>query len=384
MPALSDLAAIFGIALIAALVVGAIAIVVLRLTRRASVRVQLFVIVIAAIVSVIAGMIATAQYMYVSPHDLVVTFYVAGASTIVTLGVAVILGRAFGRTSDRLRILAQTLGDGDHIEADAGAPDSVEFTALAADLAATSARLAQARDEVAAIDASRRELVAWISHDLRTPLAGLRAMAEALEDGMADDPQRFHRQMRSQVDHLSAMVDDLFELSKINSGTLTLTMEPVSLYDLVSDAVAELSALAQASNITLRGPSHEDVKVVGDPRELARVVGNLLMNAIQHSPPGSTITVNTLRGSGDDVLLTVEDAGGGIPDDDLSKVFQAGWRATASRTPESEWGRSSGAGLGLAIVRGIVEAHSGDITVQNVAGGCRFDVRLPRHPVAAL
>ena len=119
--------------------------------------------------------------------------------------------------------------------------------------------------------------------------------------------------------------------------------------------------------------------MVGDPRELARVVGNLLINAIQHSPPGSEISV-TARHEGDDhVVLTVEDAGGGIPEHDLSKIFQAGWRATPSRTPEQLEGRSPGAGLGLAIVQGIVEAHAGDITVQERAR------RLPlrRAPAAA-
>ncbi|TPX02375.1 HAMP domain-containing histidine kinase, partial [Schumannella luteola] len=225
--------------------------------------------------------------------------------------------------------------------------------------------------------------VAWIAHDLRTPLAGLRAMAEALEDGLASDPQRFHRQMRSQVDHLSAMVDDLFELSKIQSGTLSLSMEPVSLYDLVSDAVAELGAVAEARSIRLREASSGELTVVGDPRELARVIGNLLINAIQHSPEGSEISV-TARHDGDGhVVLTVEDSGGGIPENDLSKIFQAGWRATSARTPGQLEGSSAGAGLGLAIVQGIVEAHFGQITVQNVPGGCRFDVRLPSHTSVA-
>ncbi len=379
----SDLATIVGIALLCAIAVGGLGLIVLRLLRGASMLLQLFVVVVSAILSVTVGMIAASGAMYISGHDLVVMFSVTGASALVSLGVALVLGRAFTRNSNRLRMLAQALGDGERVAVRPNRSDTTEFAALADDLAATSERLARAREEVAAIDASRRELVAWISHDLRTPLAGLRAMAEALEDNMADDPQRFHRQMRSQVDHLSAMVDDLFELSKINSGTLTLTMEPLSLYDLASDAVAELGALARSRDITLKAPARGDFMVVGDPRELARVVGNLLMNAIQHSPAGSVISVSTSHGEHGDVVLTVEDAGGGIPESDLSKVFQAGWRATSSRTPEQLWGQSPGAGLGLAIVQGIVEAHAGAITVENVDGGCRFDVRLPRHEVTA-
>lgn len=383
MISLADLAVIVAISLACALAIGAIGLLVLRLVRRASMLLQLCVIVLAAILSVAAGMIAVAKAMYVSPHDLVVTSWVAGVSALVSLGGALILGRAFARNSNRLRQLTQELGEGKRIEPDPARRDTSELGALAADLALTSRKLAEAREEVATIDASRRELVAWISHDLRTPLAGLRAMAEALEDEMAEDPPRFHRQMRSQVDHLSAMVDDLFELSKIHSGTLSLTMEPLSLYDLVSDSVAELGALASSRSITLTESSGGEHMVVGDPRELSRVIGNLLINAIEHSPSGSEISVSTGRAENGDVVLTVEDSGGGIPENDLSKIFQAGWRATPSRTPEQLWGRSPGAGLGLAIVQGIVEAHSGDITVRNVPGGCRFDVRLPLHPAAA-
>jgi len=378
-----DLATIVGTALICATVVGGIGLFVLRLARGASMMAQLLVVVASAILSVAVGMVAASSAMYISSYDLIVMFAFTGASAIVSLGVALVLGRAFARNNNRLRMLARALGDGERVAAPTTRSDTNEFATLAADLAETSDRLAKARDEVESIDASRRELVAWISHDLRTPLAGLRAMAEALEDNMAEDPQRFHRQMRSQVDHLSAMVDDLFELSKINSGALTLNMEPLSLYDLASDAVAELGALARSREISLIAPTGGDFMVVGDPRELARVVGNLLMNAIQHSPPGSAISVSTRHGSADEVVLSVQDAGGGIPEADLSKVFQAGWRGTTARTPEQVWDGSPGAGLGLAIVHGIVEAHSGAVSVENVPGGSRFDVRLPRHEAAA-
>lgn len=379
-----DLLIVISIALACSLLVGAAGLAVLRATRRSSMLVQVCVVVVSAILSVAVGITAVAQAMYVSSHDLTVMFWVAGVSAVVSVGVALVLGRAFTRNSHRLVSMTRALGDGERVDAAGSSGGASELTVLADELARTSRRLAEARDEVATLDASRRELVAWISHDLRTPLAGLRAMAEALEDDLADDPQRFHRQMRSQVDHLSAMVDDLFELSKIHSGSLSLVMEPVSFYDLVSDAVAELGALAESRSIRLKEVSSGELTVVGDPRELARVIGNLLINAIQHSPSGSEISV-TARHDGDGhVVLTVEDAGGGIPEKDLSKIFQAGWRATSARTPEQLEGTSAGAGLGLAIVQGIVEAHSGQITVQNVPGGCRFDVRLPRHaPVAA-
>ncbi|HWU60125.1 MAG TPA: HAMP domain-containing sensor histidine kinase, partial [Microbacteriaceae bacterium] len=373
----SDLAAIVAVALVCAIVVGVAGLLVLYLVRRSSLLTQLWVIVAAAMLSVIAGMIAVAQAMYLSAHDLVVTCYVAGVSAIVSLAVAAVLGRAFARNTARVQRLAQAVGDGETVEPDAARGDNSELAALASELALTSRKLAESREEVATLDASRRELVAWISHDLRTPLAGLRAMSEALEDGMVDDPARYYRQMRSQVEHLSGMVDDLFELSKIHSGTLSLKLEPVSLYDLVSDAVAELRALATSRSITLKESRSADLTVMGDARELARVIGNLLINAIAHSPAGSEIEIAARQDDRGNAVLSVVDAGGGIPEEDLQKIFQAGWRATSARTPEQIWGRSAGAGLGLAIVHGIVRAHEGDISVRNVPGGCRFDVSLP-------
>jgi signal transduction histidine kinase len=377
MISLADLGVIIAVALACALVVGLLGVAALWLARRSTMLVRLCIVVVTGMVSVVAGMIAIARAMYLSEHDLVVSLYVAGAATLASLGVALVLGRLFARDSDRLRRLAQALGEGEDVTLTAHPRDNSELTKLAAELAATSERLAEARREVDALDASRRELVAWISHDLRTPLAGLRAMAEALEDGLADDPSRFHRQMRSQVDQLSGMVDDLFELSKIHSGTLSLAHEEVSLYDLASDAVADLSLVAEARSVTLVEAGGPGPSVVGDPRELTRVIENLLMNALQHSPPGSVVSVETSEDEHGNAVLTVVDSGGGIAEDDLSQIFRAGWRGTASRTPEPTWGRSAGAGLGLAIVHGLIEAHLGHVSVQNVAEGTRFDVSLP-------
>lgn len=377
----ADLAAIVGIALFCAVVVGALGLIALRIARRSPLLVQVLIVVLTAMLSVTSGMIAVAQAMYLSPHDLLVGVWVSASATLVSLGGAVVLGRTFTRQSARLQRYARDIGDGAQVEPPASF-DRSELATLQGELARTGRRLEEARAEVDALDTSRRELVAWISHDLRTPLAGLRAMAEALEDGLADDPERFHRQMRAQVDHLSALVDELFELSKIQSGRLSLAMEPVSLYDLVSDAVAELRVLAGAHDITIKESPRPDLAVVGDARELARVVSNLLINAIQHSPPGSVISVST-RDMGDGTaMLSVVDAGGGIADADLPKIFLAGWRSDASRTP-TPTPQAGGSGLGLAIAHGIVKAHEGDISARNVPGGCRFDVILPQVAVAA-
>jgi signal transduction histidine kinase len=377
--AAGDLASIIAIALGCAVAVGVLGLMALLALRRRTLLLQVCVIVLTAVASTVAGFIAVANAMYLSAHDLTVVFYVAGATGLITLALAIVLGAWLTSSARRLVGLAQTMSESTTLDATDAQGWASEFTAVADQLADTSHRLAQSRAEVAAIDESRRELIAWISHDLRTPLAGLRAMAEALEDGLAADPLRFHRQMRSQVDHLSAMVDDLFELSKIQSGTLRLALEPVRVYDLVSDAVAELSPFAAVRSITLVERSGPDLLVLGDDRRLARVIGNLLINAIQHAPAGSSVTIGTDKDEADNVVLSVADRGGGIPDEDLARVFEAGWRASASRTPEPLWGASAGAGLGLAIAQGIIEAHRGEITVRNEDDGCRFEVSLPQH-----
>jgi signal transduction histidine kinase len=237
-------------------------------------------------------------------------------------------------------------------------------------LQATSAKLAESRDRERALEASRRELVAWISHDLRTPLAGLRAMSEALEDGVAADPDRYLRQIRAEVERLNDMVGDLFELSRIHAGTLALSPSRISLYDLVGDALAGADPLAREHGVRLVGGRVEPVPVEVDGKEMSRVLGNLLVNAIRRTPADGTVAVAAER-SDEGVVLSVTDGCGGIPEEDLPRVFDTGWRGTHARTPPA------GAGLGLAIVRGIVEAHQGQAAVHNVPGGCRFEVTLP-------
>lgn len=178
-------------------------------------------------------------------------------------------------------------------------------------------------------------------------------------------------------------IDGIDELSRIHSGSLRLALQSVSLYDLISDVVAELGPFAQPRSISLVGDGARELTIRADPRELSRVVGNLAMNSIQHSPAGSPITVSARETEDGNAMISVIDAAGGIPEKDLGRVFEAGWRASNSRTPQTATSRSGGADLGLAIVQGIVHAHSGRVVVQNVPGGCRFDVFLPKIPVTA-
>ncbi|MFI7387329.1 sensor histidine kinase [Streptomyces sp. NPDC049813] len=343
---------------------------VLRLLRRRSLTASLAVVSAVGVVAMLAGTLAVAWAMFLSPHDLKVVTTVVAMAAAVSLATALLLGRRVVARSRELADAARSFGDGGTFAAPP-APATAELEAVSRELAATSARLTASRERERALETSRRELVAWISHDLRTPLAGLRAMAEALEDGVAADPGRYLTQMRTEVDRLNDMVGDLFELSRIHAGALPLSPARLSLYDLVGDALAGVDPLAREHGVRLVGDDVEPVPVEVDGKEMSRVLGNLLINAIRRTPADGTVAVAVERAPEGSVVVSVTDGCGGIPEEDLPRVFDTGWRGSHARTPPA------GAGLGLAIVRGIVEAHRGRATVRNIPGGCRFEVTLP-------
>ena len=351
---------------------GAIA---LRVLRKRSVTVSLAVVAVVTVAAMLAGTMLVARAMLLSDHDLGVVTTVAIMAAVVSLGVALLLGRRVVAGSRALTAATRAFGEGDAFAVPHSGALTAELAELGRELAATSAKLTASRERERALEASRRELVAWISHDLRTPLAGLRAMTEALEDGIAEDPARYHKQIRADVDRLSEMVGDLFELSRIQAGVLALSPARMSVYDLVGDAIAGADPLAVEHGVRLVGDGVEPVPVEVDGREMTRVLANLLTNAIHRTPADGTVAVSARRDAESDcVVLSVTDGCGGIPSDDLPRVFDTGWRGSGARTPPG------GAGLGLAIVRGIVEAHHGHAAVHNVPGGCRFEVVLPAAP----
>ncbi|MCU1528439.1 MAG: hypothetical protein JWP75_2202 [Frondihabitans sp.] len=369
-----------------ALVIGAAALLALKLLSRASLVVQVAFVAVAAVGSLVGAMLLAAERMYVSPHDLQIFLWLALSSGVVSVALAAVLGSSLVRNSrlliDHARRVgaiggAERLGDEPAVRHVAN-----EFAELARELAASDLRLARSREREARTEAARRELVAWISHDLRTPLAGLRAMAEALDDGVVDDAERYHRQMLAQVDRLGTMIDDLFQLSTIHSGALQLIVQKTRVRDLVDDVVAELEPVASARSVSLVARDVIDIDIQADPDELARAIANLAMNSIRLSPSGSEIVVSASPHDGGFVKLSVTDSAGGIREADLGRVFEPGWRASESRTPATG-PVAGGAGLGLAIVQGIVAAHRGHVTVSNVGAGCRFDVFVPSASAAA-
>ncbi|QES52112.1 two-component sensor histidine kinase [Streptomyces venezuelae] len=370
-----DLVLIALYALGGAAVAGALGAVVLRAVRHRSAAVSLAVVAAVSVTTMLAGTLTVAWAMFLSHHDLAVVTTVVAVSAVVSFALAVVLGRWVVARSAALTLAARSFGD-DGSFAEPDLAGTAELAALSRELAATSAKLSESRERERALETSRRELVAWISHDLRTPLAGVRAMAEALEDGVAADPERYFRQIRTEADRLNTMVGELFELSRIHAGTLSLSPARISTYDLVGEAMAGVEALARQRGVRLVGDRVAPLPVEVDGREMTRVLCNLLGNALQRTPADGTVAIAAeSREEDGTVVLSVTDGCGGIPEQDLPRVFDTGWRGTEARTPPG------GAGLGLAIVRGIVEAHSGRAGVRNVAGGCCFEVTLPKAAV---
>jgi signal transduction histidine kinase len=228
----------------------------------------------------------------------------------------------------------------------------------------------------AELDRARRDLVAGVSHDLRTPLAGIRAMAESVEDGVAADPPAYLRRIRHEVDRLDDMVGALLELSRLQAGQRVPRREPVDLRDLVSDTVATASAVGGRRGVEVVGEAPTGLCVEGDTALLARAAANLADNAVRLTPPGGRVEITAGADGAGRASLEVRDACGGIPEDALPHLFEAGWRGTASRSPED----GAGAGLGLAVVAEVARAHGGSVEVHPAPGGCRFALLLPVSP----
>jgi signal transduction histidine kinase len=370
---LSDLEYISAVTVMFALVITAIGIVALRVLAARSVSVMVTVVVLASVLTSLAGVGVIAHRMLSGVDQRVVLDLMAIAG-LASLAVALFVGRRLTRASRALASAVQGVGEnGVYVAPQATLP--TELAELSKELTATHERLAQARSRERTLEASRRELVAWVSHDLRTPLAGLRAMAEALEDQVVVDPRevsQYHSQIRREVDRLTLMIDDLFELSRIHAGALRLSRRMVGLEDLVAEVVASAEPVARSKGVRLTGAAVRGMPVYVDSAEMGRALRNLVTNAIRHTPSDGGVDVLAEVQSGM-ACVSVSDACGGIPPGDLPRVFDVAFRGESARTP----GPQEGAGLGLSIARGIVEAHSGQIAVRNAGPGCQFLIRLP-------
>jgi signal transduction histidine kinase len=307
---------------------------VLRMRRR-SITAMITVLVLVPLVAAIAGMVGTGGFMYTP--QLAGTLAVVAVVAIVTVPAGLVLGRRMAR---------EMLWQREMLDAERRAEEA------------------------------RRELVAGMSHDLRSPLAGITGMTEALLDGVVSDPgdvKDYLQRIDREAQRTSGMVEDLFQLSRATSPGLRLRTTRVALGEVASDAVAAEATTARERGITFTaGDPAAWPTVRASEAELTRVVRNLLGNAARYAPEGSEVRLAAGVRDGA-AWLSVADSCGGIPADDIDRIFEAGYRGTPARTP----GANSGAGLGLAIAKALVEAQSGTISVRNEGAGCRFEITLP-------
>jgi len=317
----------------------------------------------------------SAQLMFASEHDLqlaIVLLVFAG-------GMATILGYFLSSTvTERIHLLkeaAEKLAQG-NLQTRVPVDGRDEVAALSSTFNQMAEQLQAADRKQREVENLRRDLVAWASHDLQTPLTSMRAVLEALSDGVVDEPEMVKRYLATaqrDVMSLSALIDDLFQMSQLDAGGFPLQRAPASLSDLVSDTLESFSQLAKQQEITLEGQVESDVDpVLMDTQAIGRVLNNLISNALRHTPARGRVSV-WVRRTPQGLEVTVSDTGEGIRAQDIPHIFERFYRGEKSRNRGT-----GGAGLGLAIARGIVHAHGGDIQVESQAGkGTQFTFHLP-------
>jgi signal transduction histidine kinase len=384
---MNDVAAILGLTLGACVLVGLAGAGLLHLVRGRSLRHQLTIATLVPVLAVTVAVLVNVRFMFLSSHDSAVILLALVTSLALAVLGAYLVMRRVAEASLQVgaglhQLVQDTSSRGDPASPPPGPPVRPlpqELAQVVSDLADTRATLSESRARERAAEQSRQELVSFMSHDLRTPLAGLRALSEGLEDGVIEDVPRALRHLRGTVTRMTGLVDDLFALSRVQGAPGTKQQRLVSLTEVVTDVTSEATATAAARQVTVEVSVPEDdrLAVLGVPEDLTRALGNLVANAIRHSEPQRSVRVLGRRAEDGRVQVAVVDGCGGIPEESLPRVFDTGWRGTPSRS-----GDDGGAGLGLAIARGVVESHAGRIGVRNVEGGCCFEVELPAPSAA--
>jgi len=317
----------------------------------------------------------TARLMFASRHDLML----ATVLLIFAGGIAMMLGNFLSNTlADRIHRLEQAAKEvqqGDlSVQVEAHGKD--ELASLAQTFNQMAAQLNEAAKTQNEIENLRRDLIAWAGHDLQTPLASVRAIVEALADGVVEDSettQRYLRTAQRDIQFLSLLIDDMFQMAQLDAGGLPLDREVASLSDLISDTLEDFSELATRQGILLEGSVAPGVDpVFMDVKRIGRVLNNLLDNALQHTPSGGKVTMQAFP-LPQGVRVEVADTGEGISEADQPHIFERFYRGEKSRSR-----LTGGTGLGLAIARGIVEAHQGQIGVASApVSGASFYFTIP-------
>lgn len=357
-------------AILAILVVAVLGCAVLYALRRRSITAVLTATVLIAVAVLATGvLVSTATALRGKQlRDLLTALSVAAVLSVL---ISVVLAKLIMIASVEMRRAVRLLDE--HQEPRLPDAPTAELRAMAAELRATQQRLAAARARETAAQNSRRQLLRWIGHDLRTPLSRLRAMAEGLEDGVVTEPEvaQYHVAIRLQADRLAALIEDVFELSAIDAGGLQPILSRVALDDLVSDALASAHPVARANQVTLTGQSPRGLTVDTDPRLLNRVLDNLLANALRETAPGGAVQL-VAGEQADAVWVEIQDTCGRITEHLLVHVSDAVIGAEAAEPAEAP------EGLGLAITRAFVHVLGGELSVSNTDTGCAFRVVLRR------
>ena len=362
---------------------GLLALILVRPTvlgRLGGVRAQLVGAGLVCSLLLLGMMLAGARAMFISGHDLALLLTMLTFAAVLSVGFGLLYAMPLSSRIERVRAGTERIAGGE-LGSEVKVEGHDEVAGLAADFNRMARALEVAAEREREVEKSRRDLVAAVSHDLRTPLASTRALIEALADGVAEDPETQKRYLSSasrELEHLSRLVDDLFELARIDAGVLELTLEEASLHDMISDTISSFQPQAEQKGVRLLGEVSGDVDpVFVNPPKLQRVLHNLVSNALRHTPQDGTVTLRAVP-EGGVTRVEVSDTGEGIASEDLPRVFERSFRGEQSRTRTDEDG-APGAGLGLAIARGLVEAHGGTMNVQSEPGqGSLFRFTLRR------
>lgn len=318
----------------------------------------------------------SAQMMFASEHDLLLAIVLLVFAGGMAMALGYFLSSTVTERIGQLKSAAEKLAQGD-LKTRVAVNGRDEVASLAVTFNQMAEQLQAADNKQRELESLRRDLIAWVSHDLQTPLTSMRAILEALSDGVVEEPETVKRYLHTaqrDVNSLSALIDDLFQMAQLDAGGFPLNRADASLGDLVSDTLESFTQLAKGRAITLEGNVDSDVDPVHmDTQAIGRVLNNLIGNALRHTPANGRVSV-WVRRANQRVEVTVSDTGEGIQADDVPHIFERFYRGEKSRSRAT-----GGAGLGLAIARGIVQAHGGDIRVESETGkGAQFTFYIPQ------
>lgn len=327
---------------------------------------------------VLVNIVFTAYTMFISSHDLWLLALLLGYSGAIALIYSLLISAAIGDSLRSLSDAAASMSKGD-LAVRVPETGERELVEVANSFNTMAARLDAAFTRQRELEEARQNLIASVSHDLRTPLASLRVMVEAISDGIINDPptiRRYVSSMEREIISLGKLIDDLFEMARLDAGQVALRLEPSAISTLVEETIDAMDAQAARQGVALHaqlGPFIPPVMI--DPDRIQRVLYNLVQNAIRHTPADGSVIVEVLD-RGPDIQVNVRDNGEGIPSVDLPHVFDRFYRSNKARSRDGDY---SGAGLGLAIARRLVETHGGRIWVAQPAdGGSIFSFTLPK------